>query len=108
MEKWYNSRTAGKKTISADTFNVAFLPDASLSIRGNQHPYEKLNDRRFNEKYWDQLIEPYNISHNIHPNDKDVESESNTSAELARTLSEEDIDSSESDEENDEEYIEIN
>ncbi|MBW0542805.1 hypothetical protein O181_082520 [Austropuccinia psidii MF-1] len=106
--EWYNSRTAGKKTISADTFNVAFLPDASMSIRGNQHPDEKLNDRRFSEKYWDQLIEPYDISHEIQPDDEDVESESNTSAELARTSSEEDIDSSESDEENDEEYIERN
>ncbi|MBW0528113.1 hypothetical protein O181_067828 [Austropuccinia psidii MF-1] len=70
----------------------------------NQNPDEKLNNRRFSEKYWDQLIEPYDISHKIHPDDKDVKSESSTSAELAGTSSEEDIDSSESDKE----YIETN
>ncbi|MBW0508253.1 hypothetical protein O181_047968 [Austropuccinia psidii MF-1] len=88
--EWYNSCTAGKKTISANTFNVDFLPDASISSKGNQHPDDKLDDRCFREKYWDQLIEPYNISHEIHPDEKDVESESNTSAELGRTSSEED------------------
>ncbi|MBW0575639.1 hypothetical protein O181_115354 [Austropuccinia psidii MF-1] len=77
-------------------------------IQRNENPDEKPNNRRFSRKYWDQLIEPYDISHEIHPDDEDVKSESNTSAELARTSSEEDIDSLESDEENDEEYIETN
>ncbi|MBW0573793.1 hypothetical protein O181_113508 [Austropuccinia psidii MF-1] len=106
--EWYNSHTAGKKTIYADTFNVAFLLDYSMSIQGNKNPDEKLNDRCFSEKYWDQLIEPYDISHEIHLNDKDVISETNTSAKLVRTSSEEYIDSLESNEENDEEYIETN
>ncbi|MBW0524787.1 hypothetical protein O181_064502 [Austropuccinia psidii MF-1] len=49
--EWYNSCTAGKRTISADKFNVVFLPDASMSIRGNQHPDENLNDRHLSDKY---------------------------------------------------------
>ncbi|MBW0588768.1 hypothetical protein O181_128483, partial [Austropuccinia psidii MF-1] len=69
---WFNSRSAGQKTITADAFNVAFLPDASQSLRGAQHPDERLGDRKFTDKYWDILIEPYDISHEI-PNEEELD-----------------------------------
>ncbi|MBW0590703.1 hypothetical protein O181_130418 [Austropuccinia psidii MF-1] len=55
-----------------DAFNVAFLPNASQSLRVAQHPDERLGDRKFTHKYWDQLIEPYNISHEI-PNEEELD-----------------------------------
>ncbi|MBW0579787.1 hypothetical protein O181_119502 [Austropuccinia psidii MF-1] len=67
----YN-HSAGQKTITADAFNVSFLPNASKSLRGAQHPDERVGDRKFTNKYWDQLIEPYNISHEI-PNEEELD-----------------------------------
>ncbi|MBW0481793.1 hypothetical protein O181_021508 [Austropuccinia psidii MF-1] len=54
---------------------IAFLPDASQSICGIQHPDQKMNHKRFYEKYWEQATHKYNLSHEIHGNDSD-ESES--------------------------------
>ncbi|MBW0578885.1 hypothetical protein O181_118600 [Austropuccinia psidii MF-1] len=50
---WFNDCPAGQKTIICDAFNVAFLPNASESLRRIQHPDEKLSDRHFTEKHWD-------------------------------------------------------
>ncbi|MBW0539279.1 hypothetical protein O181_078994 [Austropuccinia psidii MF-1] len=69
---WFNSGSAGQKTIPANSFNVSFLPNASQSLRGAQHPDERLGDRKFTNKYWDQLIEPYDISHKI-PNEEELD-----------------------------------
>ncbi|MBW0558109.1 hypothetical protein O181_097824 [Austropuccinia psidii MF-1] len=69
---WLNDCPAGQKTITCDAFNIAFLPNSSESLCGIQHPDEKLSDRRFTEKYWDQLIVPYDISHEI-PQEEELE-----------------------------------
>ncbi|MBW0497880.1 hypothetical protein O181_037595 [Austropuccinia psidii MF-1] len=74
-------RTAGQKTLTADVFNVAFLPDASESLRGTQHPNERLGDRNFTQKYWDQLIEPYDISHKI-SNEEDLDTSGDSNDEI--------------------------
>ncbi|MBW0580121.1 hypothetical protein O181_119836 [Austropuccinia psidii MF-1] len=78
---WFNNRKAGQKTLTADSFNVAFLPDASESLRGIQHPDERLGDRNFTQKYWDQLIEPYYISHEI-TNEEDLETSGDYNNEI--------------------------
>ncbi|MBW0462208.1 hypothetical protein O181_001923 [Austropuccinia psidii MF-1] len=62
---WFNDFPAGQKTIICDAFNVAFFPNASELLRGIQHLDEKLRHRGFTEKYWDRLIVPYDISHEI-------------------------------------------
>ncbi|MBW0461702.1 hypothetical protein O181_001417 [Austropuccinia psidii MF-1] len=62
---WYNSHPIGENTRIADTFSVVFLVDGTKSICGIQHPDKKLSDFRFGEKYWEQIIEPYDISHEI-------------------------------------------
>ncbi|MBW0529292.1 hypothetical protein O181_069007 [Austropuccinia psidii MF-1] len=71
---WFNIRPPGQKTVIADYLNVAFLPNSSASIRGVQHPDEKLSDRKFTEKYWEKVIGPYDISHEI-PNEDSDETE---------------------------------
>ncbi|MBW0496502.1 hypothetical protein O181_036217 [Austropuccinia psidii MF-1] len=73
MKRW-RSCPPGQKTVIADYLNVAFLPDASASIWGIQHTNEKLSDKKFTEKYWDKVIGPYDISHEI-PNEESDESE---------------------------------
>ncbi|MBW0471489.1 hypothetical protein O181_011204 [Austropuccinia psidii MF-1] len=72
---------AGQKTLTADSFNFAFLPDASESLRGIQHPDERLGDRNFTQKYWDQPIEPYDISHEI-TNEEDLDTSGDSDNEI--------------------------
>ncbi|MBW0575620.1 hypothetical protein O181_115335 [Austropuccinia psidii MF-1] len=74
---WFNNCPVGKKTILADAFKVAFLPNASQSIRGVQHPDERLSDRNFTEKYWEINTEKYDLSHEIAREDEDSESDYN-------------------------------
>ncbi|MBW0468920.1 hypothetical protein O181_008635 [Austropuccinia psidii MF-1] len=65
-----------KKTIHGNTMKVAFLPDASQSIRGIQHPDEKMSYKKFSEKYWDELTQKYDLSHEITADEDDNESNS--------------------------------
>ncbi|MBW0562333.1 hypothetical protein O181_102048 [Austropuccinia psidii MF-1] len=51
---------------------VAFLPDATKSLLGKPHPDERLSNKRFTQKHWDEAIKPYDISHEI-ANDEDVD-----------------------------------
>ncbi|MBW0469787.1 hypothetical protein O181_009502 [Austropuccinia psidii MF-1] len=78
---WFNSHTAGHKTLTADAFNVAFLPNASESLRGIQHPNERLGDWNFTQKYWDQIIEPYDISHKL-SNEEDLDTSGDSDDEI--------------------------
>ncbi|MBW0585559.1 hypothetical protein O181_125274 [Austropuccinia psidii MF-1] len=75
----FNNRSTAQKTIHADTIIVAFLPDSSQSIQGIQHPDEKLSHKKFIEKYWDELTQKYELSHEI-PVDEDY-NESNSGDE---------------------------
>ncbi|MBW0476128.1 hypothetical protein O181_015843 [Austropuccinia psidii MF-1] len=88
---WYNNRTAGQKRSFADSYNVAFLPDASKSLLGNQHPDERLSDKRFTQKYWEEVIEAYDISHEMVNDDNVDDSIANDSEDL-EYLNEETID----------------
>ncbi|MBW0582234.1 hypothetical protein O181_121949 [Austropuccinia psidii MF-1] len=65
---------------------IAFFPDASQSIRGIQHPNEKMNDKRFAEKYWEQATQKYDLSHEIHGDDSD-ESESDSEDNESSSIS---------------------
>ncbi|MBW0497822.1 hypothetical protein O181_037537 [Austropuccinia psidii MF-1] len=76
---WLNNCTPGQKVGLADTGNVAFFPDASDSIRGNQDPEKKLNSKNFTNKYWDLKIQQDNLSHEC---GKELEAgESNTDSD---------------------------
>ncbi|MBW0573392.1 hypothetical protein O181_113107 [Austropuccinia psidii MF-1] len=72
---WFNNCPPGQKPTVEDSFNVAFLPDASQSIRDIQHPDERPNDQNFTEKYWEKCAESYDLSHEIAREDKDLESD---------------------------------
>ncbi|MBW0504954.1 hypothetical protein O181_044669 [Austropuccinia psidii MF-1] len=74
---WFNNCPIGKKKILADAFKVSFLPNASQSIRGVQHPDERLSHQNFTEKYWEINTEKYDLSHEIAREDEDSESDYN-------------------------------
>ncbi|MBW0460809.1 hypothetical protein O181_000524 [Austropuccinia psidii MF-1] len=42
---WFNSCSARQRTLTDDAFNIAFIPDASQSLRGIQHPDERLANK---------------------------------------------------------------
>ncbi|MBW0527570.1 hypothetical protein O181_067285 [Austropuccinia psidii MF-1] len=68
----FNNFTAGQKRVLADSSSIAFLPDASKSLLGKQHPNERLSDKQFTQNYWDEAILPHNVSHNI-AHDEDLD-----------------------------------
>ncbi|MBW0538442.1 hypothetical protein O181_078157 [Austropuccinia psidii MF-1] len=77
---WFNNLMAGQKSQFADVHQVAFFPDVSKCLLGKQNPNWRLSDKRFTQKYWDQIIEPYHISHMIE-NDDELDVDSNTNNE---------------------------
>ncbi|MBW0558152.1 hypothetical protein O181_097867 [Austropuccinia psidii MF-1] len=81
--KWFNDCPIGEKTVLADSFKVAFLPNASQSIRGIQHPDERLSDRKFTEKYWEKCTASYDLSHEISKEDDGSESDDDESESIA-------------------------
>ncbi|MBW0460470.1 hypothetical protein O181_000185 [Austropuccinia psidii MF-1] len=86
--EWFNSHTPGERTVIADSGNVIFLPDASRSIWGQQHKDEKLNDKNFTQKYWDEMTEGYDLSHEISAEEED-KSKNPDSSDLDTTSEEE-------------------
>ncbi|MBW0483941.1 hypothetical protein O181_023656 [Austropuccinia psidii MF-1] len=84
---WFNSHSAGHNTLISYAFNIAFLPDASQFLRGIQHPNERLGDKKFTNKYWDQVLDHYYILHVI-PNEEeldDSDEELDTKSEVEST-----------------------
>ncbi|MBW0520378.1 hypothetical protein O181_060093 [Austropuccinia psidii MF-1] len=84
---WFNTHPYGKKTVLDDAFNVAFLPDASQCIRGIQHQDERLSNRNFTKKYWEQCTFSYNLSHEI-TNDNEDSDRNNDEAGISNEISE--------------------
>ncbi|MBW0473735.1 hypothetical protein O181_013450 [Austropuccinia psidii MF-1] len=104
--KWFNRCTAGQKR-SADAFKIAFLPDASKSLLGNQYTDERLSDKRFTEKYWEKAIEPYDITHEL-ANDEDLDVSVTEESDELEYLAEEDLgEESEDDEVGNKRYVEV-
>ncbi|CAH7670390.1 hypothetical protein PPACK8108_LOCUS5092 [Phakopsora pachyrhizi] len=105
--EWFNDCSPAQKTVIADTYSVAFLPDATKSIREKQHPDEKLSDKRFSDKYWDQATVAYDLSHEIAKEDDDDNSDDsfadNKSINLVKSSDEEEDNDYEEEEEEEEE-----
>ncbi|MBW0472341.1 hypothetical protein O181_012056 [Austropuccinia psidii MF-1] len=74
---WFNNYKAGQKRQFSDVHQVALFPDASKCLFVKQHPDERLSNKQFTQKYRDQILEPYNISHVIE-NDEELDVDSNT------------------------------
>ncbi|PLW43425.1 hypothetical protein PCASD_07514 [Puccinia coronata f. sp. avenae] len=49
------------------------------SLLGKQHEGEKLCDKKFVEKYWEELTKPYNLTHEIKPIEDESSSDSKQS-----------------------------
>ncbi|MBW0513700.1 hypothetical protein O181_053415 [Austropuccinia psidii MF-1] len=62
---FFKKHTAGQKRSIDHTFSIDFLPDASKSLLGKQNSDERLGDKRFTEKYCNEEIQAYSISHEI-------------------------------------------
>ncbi|MBW0565983.1 hypothetical protein O181_105698 [Austropuccinia psidii MF-1] len=77
--------------------SVAFLPDVSRSLWGRQHPDERLSDENISQKYWDKIVVPYDLSHEIEVGD-DNESGAGSTSEVKSD--EEDVEISEEDMDN--------
>ncbi|MBW0494962.1 hypothetical protein O181_034677 [Austropuccinia psidii MF-1] len=91
--KWFNDCPIGEKTVLANSFEVSFLPNASQSIRGIQHPDKRLSDRKFTEEFRDKCTAPYDLSHKISKKDDDydesIENYSKSDEEIAADKNEE-------------------
>ncbi|MBW0591147.1 hypothetical protein O181_130862 [Austropuccinia psidii MF-1] len=72
-----NSCSAGQKTLISDVLNIAFLPDASQSLRGMQHPNERLEELNDSDEELDTESEVESIKE-----ESDGEEEAQELAEL--------------------------
>lgn len=63
--EWFNNLPDSKKTMVTDSQKVVFLPKGHLSFRPIVQKDEKMSDKKFVSKYWDQKIEPYNLDHEV-------------------------------------------
>lgn len=70
---WYNSLSAGQKEKLVDSKPVALLPNAAKSLLAIPHPSEGLLSVNFNKKYYDKLIEPYQLVTAAESDDEDLE-----------------------------------
>lgn len=70
---WYNALSAGQKERLVDSKHVALLPNAAESLLAIPHPSESLSSSKFNKKYYDRLIEPYQLVTAAESDDEDLE-----------------------------------
>lgn len=59
---WFNQLPPGQKRLIVNAQQVAFLPNAALSLNPVRHPDEKLGDNQFTGKYLDIFLEAYQLS----------------------------------------------
>ncbi|KAH9807674.1 hypothetical protein DFH28DRAFT_1146224 [Melampsora americana] len=75
---WFNELTDAQKTKVADVYRVALLPNAKLSFCAVSAADEKLSDKAFYSKFWDQITGFYDLSHVIgSEEDKDDDNDNN-------------------------------
>ncbi|MBW0501417.1 hypothetical protein O181_041132 [Austropuccinia psidii MF-1] len=77
---WFNNCTSDQKRSIADINTIAFLPDVSKSLLGKPHPDERLSYKQFTALHWEEVIEAYDISHEIQ-NDNELDTEDSNGLE---------------------------
>ncbi|MBW0496854.1 hypothetical protein O181_036569 [Austropuccinia psidii MF-1] len=80
--KVFNDCSVGEKTVLANSFKGAFLPNASQSICGIQHQDKRLSDLKFTEKCWEKCSASYDLSHEISKEDDGSESDDDESESI--------------------------
>ncbi|KAA1122262.1 hypothetical protein PGTUg99_035798 [Puccinia graminis f. sp. tritici] len=94
---WFNDLLPQQQMDVANTREVAFLPDASQSLMGKRLPSKKLSDKKFVQQFFNQLTQPYDLTHEIEDNgdeDEETDDEEDSSfrgdeIDLANTSNEE-------------------
>ncbi|KAG0138867.1 hypothetical protein CROQUDRAFT_102761 [Cronartium quercuum f. sp. fusiforme G11] len=63
---WFNSMLpARKQSLIGDQQTLAFLPNPLLSLTSASAPDEKLSDKKFTEKFWNQGTQKYDLRYQI-------------------------------------------
>ncbi|KAG0146681.1 hypothetical protein CROQUDRAFT_62540 [Cronartium quercuum f. sp. fusiforme G11] len=63
---WFNSMLpAQKQSLIGDQQALAFLPNPLLSLTSASAPDEKLSDKKFTEKFWNQGTQKYDLCYQI-------------------------------------------
>ncbi|MBW0523890.1 hypothetical protein O181_063605 [Austropuccinia psidii MF-1] len=57
--KWFKGRNPMEKRTIPDLKSVAFLPNPEEALNVQNHPDEKLSNKAFNKKYWEESSKPY-------------------------------------------------
>lgn len=70
---WFNSLPPGQKDKVADSKTVALLPNAAESFLPIPHPSELLSGAKFNKKYYEKLIKPYQLLVAAESDDENLE-----------------------------------
>ncbi|MBW0518634.1 hypothetical protein O181_058349 [Austropuccinia psidii MF-1] len=74
--EWFNKLDYSERFNIADTKKVAFIPTSDFQMSQQVNSDEFLGDRTFNQKYWDIVTQPYDLSHEIaKSSDEDEDSE---------------------------------
>ncbi|EGG03786.1 uncharacterized protein MELLADRAFT_78491 [Melampsora larici-populina 98AG31] len=100
---WFNELTDAQKTKVADAYCVALLPNAKLSFCAVSGADEKLGDKAFNAKFWDQITGFYNLSHVIgsEEDNEDDEDDDNEDSDYDDDIDLEDTSGEDDDDEQD-------
>ncbi|MBW0589112.1 hypothetical protein O181_128827 [Austropuccinia psidii MF-1] len=63
--EWFNKLNYSEHFIIADTKKVAFIPTSNFQMSQQVNSNDFLGDRTLNQKYWDIVMQPYDLSHEI-------------------------------------------
>ncbi|MBW0520933.1 hypothetical protein O181_060648 [Austropuccinia psidii MF-1] len=60
---WFNKCNYAQRSSMENSKQVAFVPLSIVKMSKNIHPDENLCNKAFNEKYWEEVTQPYDLSH---------------------------------------------
>ncbi|MBW0495050.1 hypothetical protein O181_034765 [Austropuccinia psidii MF-1] len=63
--EWFNKLNYSEQFIISDTKRVAFIPTRNFQMSQQVNNNEFLGDRTFNQKYWDIVMQTYDLSYEI-------------------------------------------
>ncbi|MBW0520596.1 hypothetical protein O181_060311 [Austropuccinia psidii MF-1] len=82
---WFNGKLPSQQRILADVGTIAFLRDASKSLDFTDED-EKMGDKRFTDKNWDEATKKYNLDFLVLPNDESDESRDSEDTDYGESI----------------------
>ncbi|MBW0501752.1 hypothetical protein O181_041467 [Austropuccinia psidii MF-1] len=82
LKEFYNCFDDVEEIQEVTNSTIKLIPETDvITLRGTnpgrkKHPDEKLSDKQFSEKYWEQVTQEYNLLHEIAVDEDDDESSS--------------------------------